>query len=188
MPLLLLFFILVVTVIFLLQNQQPVVLYFLGTNPKTALFTLTLPIGLWVILFAVAGIVTSLIIQFVNRSPQITPSRSSTPPPRREPPKTPPPKPQPSQFPESSQDLNWESVPKPNWEGTEPQLIEEEDDWKIEEPPMQPTIPRKPREQLERELRRPVDENQGKNFEREQPPPTSIPTRFGLFLYLSRTS
>lgn len=57
------------TVINVLQNQQPITLYFLGTDSNTALFSLQLPLGIWVVLFTLAGIITSALIQFLRRSP-----------------------------------------------------------------------------------------------------------------------
>ncbi len=165
MKLLFLLLILVSTVVFLIQNQQPIDLYFLGVNTQTALFTLKLPIGIGVILFSIAGILTSLIIQFLNQFSASSSSRTFTPPsPRREPPKPPSQPPEPSEFSSSSKEADWGKMPQKNWEGIE-QEIEEEDGWDIEKPPTEPTFTR---EKLERELQE--GEEQTTDFEVQQPP------------------
>ena len=163
MKLFVLLFILVSTVIFLIQNQQPIVLYFLGTNPQTALFTWKLPIGIWVVLFSSAGILTSLIIQWLNQSSQSSASKTFMPPPRREPLNPSEQRPQPSDSPTSSREADWGAMPQRNWQGMEQESTEEGDDWDIEKPPTERTFPR---EELERQLQ----EDEAINFEVQQPP------------------
>ena len=124
------------TVINVLQNQQPITLYFLGTDSNTALFSLQLPLGIWVVLFTLAGIITSALIQFLRRSPV---AFSSKPPRNRRPP-TPEPPETPYSRPEP-QKSDWETSPPPEWENS---TEEEEDEWDIEEPPTENTIPRQP--------------------------------------------
>lgn len=126
--------------IFFFQNQQPITLFFLGNSAKTALFTLTFPLGLWVILFVVAGILTSLFIQGLaaisrpivqaaptaprrNRSRPTPPPRSPEPPPRQPEPKT-----------------RIQEPVTPQWDWDNP--IPEADDWE-EEPRTEP-LPTEP--------------------------------------------
>ncbi|HAC63883.1 MAG TPA: hypothetical protein DCF68_10180 [Cyanothece sp. UBA12306] len=175
MKILLPLFILVSTIIFLVQNQQPVVLYFLGTNAQTALFTIQLPIGIWVVLFTAAGILTSLILQFLNRSSPATTRKPLNPPPRQKPPKTPSSE---SSSSESSEELDWGKMPQTNWEGTVPETIDEEDDWNIEEPPIKPTVPRE-----QRQSRSPLDDRG--NFERQQPP-SKVSRQGSMYSYTYR--
>ncbi|XTZ20051.1 MAG: LapA family protein [cyanobacterium endosymbiont of Rhopalodia fuxianensis] len=151
MKLLLPLLILVATVVFLIQNQQAVTLYFLGINAKTALFTLTFPVGIWVILFSISGILTSLIIQFFN---QFSPRNFTFPP-------------QSSQLSESfpsSKKTGWGNPSQRNW-GKIEQDFEEEDGWDIENPPTKPTFTR---EKLERKLQE--EEEQAAAFEVRQSP------------------
>lgn len=140
MKLLLPLLILVATVVFFIQNQQAVTLYFLGINAKTALFTLTFPVGLWVILFSISGILTSLIIQFLN---QFSPLSESSP---------------------SSKKSGWGNPSQRNW-GKIEQGFEEEDGWDIENPPTKPTFTR---EKLEQKLQE--EEEQAAGFEVRQSP------------------
>ncbi|BBA80254.1 hypothetical protein RGRSB_1888 [cyanobacterium endosymbiont of Rhopalodia gibberula] len=154
MKLLLPLLILVLTVVFLIQNQQTVTLYFLGVSANTALFTLTLPMGIWVILFIVFGILTSLIIQFLNHFSSSLSSRNSTFPPQS------------SQLPESSpssKKIDWGKTSQRNW-GKIEEDFEEEDGWDIEEPPTKPTFIR---EKLERKLQ---EEERATGFEVQQSP------------------
>ncbi|XHU95987.1 MAG: LapA family protein [cyanobacterium endosymbiont of Rhopalodia gibba] len=151
MKLLLPLLILVATVVFLIQNQQAVTLYFLGINAKTALFTLTFPVGIWVILFSISGILTSLIIQFLNQfSPRnfTFPHQSS----------------QLSESSPSSKKPGWGNPFQRNW-GKIEQDFEEEDGWDIENPPTKPTFTR---EKLERKLQE--EEEQAAGFEARQSP------------------
>ena len=114
--------------VFFLQNKQPITLFFLGNNAKVALLTLTFPLGLWVILFIVAGIIVSLILQSLNAiaRPNLppAPSRSRpTPPPRSpEPPRTPPP--------ETKTRIQTPTNPQWEWENPIPEV----DDWEDDEP------------------------------------------------------
>lgn len=178
MKLLLLLLILISTIIFLIQNQQPVVLYFLGTNPQTALFTLKLPIGIWVLLFSAGGMLTSLIIQFLNQSSKSSTPKTLTAPPRREPPNPSYQRPQPSDSSPTSKEVDWGAMPKKNWEGTEPELTEEDDGWDIEAPPTQQTLPR---EKLERERQ----EEEVTDFEVQQSP-TKASRQGSIYSYTYR--
>lgn len=57
--------------LFLLQNQQPVSLVFFG-----GITILTMPIGVWILIFTAAGVITSLILQLLNTlSRQTTPKK-----------------------------------------------------------------------------------------------------------------
>lgn len=152
MRLILLALMLIGTVVSLLQNQQPIALYFLGTDSQTALFSLQLPLGIWIVLFTLAGIITSLAIQFLTRSPTSLspkPSRNRRPP-APEPPETPYSRPEP-------QKSDWETSPPPEWEQS---IEEEEDEWDIEEPPTENTIPRQPN----------IVDDTRSEFEVEKPP------------------
>ncbi|MGK7956646.1 MAG: LapA family protein [Crocosphaera sp.] len=136
MRLIVLALILIGTVINLVQNQQPITLYFLGTDAKTAFFSLQLSLGIWITLFTLAGIISSLLIQFVSRS-----SRSFAPK-RVRPPRSRKPEPPeiPYSRPDKPQKSDWETSPPPEWENN---LQEEDDDeWDIEEPPVENTVPR----------------------------------------------
>ncbi|YAI82109.1 MAG: LapA family protein [cyanobacterium endosymbiont of Rhopalodia sterrenbergii] len=155
MKLLLPLLILVSTVVFLIQNQQTVTLYFLGINAKTALFTLTLPVGIWVILFSISGILTSLIIQFLNRFSSSLSSRDFTFPPQSS---------RLSESSSSSKKIDWGKTSQRNW-GKIEQDFEEEDGWDIENPPIQPTFTR---EKLEQKLQE--EGEQAADFEIRQPP------------------
>ncbi|MDJ0728603.1 MAG: LapA family protein [Crocosphaera sp.] len=152
MRLILLALMLIGIVINLLQNRQPVTLYFLGTDANTALFSLQLPLGIWIILFTIAGIITSLLIQFLTQSPRFLSSKRPRNPRLRtqEPPETPYSRPEP-------QKSDWETPPPPEWENS---VQEEEDEWDIEEPPLEKTIPRQP----------PTVEDIRSEFEVQKPP------------------
>jgi len=124
--------------VFFLQNKQPITLFFLGNNAKVALFTLTFPLGLWVILFIVAGIITSLILQFFNAiaRPVLPPAPSR---PRSRP--TPPPRsPEPPRSPTPETKTRIQTPTNPQWEWENP--IPEVDDWEDDEP--QPVETRSP--------------------------------------------
>ncbi|MFN9176733.1 MAG: DUF1049 domain-containing protein [Synechocystis sp.] len=113
----LLFLVLTATgLIFFLQNRQPVTLFFLGTSQQSALASLTLPLGLWVVIFTTVGIVTSLLINGLSRIGQ--PQRRS---PNQSVRPTPPP-PEPSPPPRS---------PSPRYQAptTEPVVNDSEWDW-----------------------------------------------------------
>lgn len=70
MKLLILLAIVLVSAILTAQNLQVVPLYFLGNSAKTAVLTLTLPLGVWVLFFTLAGLLTSLILRGFLRSPR----------------------------------------------------------------------------------------------------------------------
>jgi hypothetical protein len=70
MKLLILLVIVIVCAILTVQNLQVVPLYFLGNSAKTAILTLTLPLGVWVICSTLAGLLTSLVIRGFLRSPR----------------------------------------------------------------------------------------------------------------------
>ncbi|MDJ0599843.1 MAG: LapA family protein [Crocosphaera sp.] len=157
MRLIVLVLMLVGTVLILLQNQQPIILYFLGTDAKTAMFSLKLPLGIWVIGFTLVGTITSLLIQLLTRSPRFTTPRQSS---NRHPQPQPSPEP-PYERPEPKQS-DWESPPPREWENTV-QEEENDDEWDIEEPPMEQTIPQAT----------PNLEETRSEFEVQQPPKTS---------------
>ena len=123
--------------IFFLQNRDPVLLYFLGNSDKTALFVLSLPLGLWVIGFILLGVLISLVLQILNRMgkpAKISQARSSprpqtAPQPTRSPQPTPPPRPtEPTRSPVAN---------NKDWEWDNP--IPEAEDWEVED---LPEIPR----------------------------------------------
>ncbi len=154
MRLIVLALILIGTVINLLQNQQPITLYFLGTDAKTALFSLQLPLGIWITLFIVAGIISSLLIQFLTRFPRSVATQR----PRNPRSRTPEPPETPYSRPDKPQKSDWETSPPPEWENN---LQEEDDDeWDIEEPPVENTFPRQP----------PTFEDTVSEFEVQKPP------------------
>lgn len=102
-------------------NGQPIALYFLGNSPQTALFSLSLPFAVWILLFILAGVVTGLILQIFHQfaapsSPRRSRQRFEPPSPRR------------SAF----------KTQKPDWEQEIPK------EWDIEEPPETVTQPRYP--------------------------------------------
>jgi uncharacterized integral membrane protein len=113
--------------IFVFQNQQPVVLTFLGASPSQALFSLQLPLGLWVVLFIVAGVLTSLLISGLIRisRPAPPPKQPRRPTPRRGPPPT-------TTSPPPSANPAWQ------WDNPVPEV----DDWIVEAPPPAPIPPR----------------------------------------------
>ena len=157
MRLIVLLLMLIGTVLILLQNQQPITLYFLGTDAQTSLLSRQLPLGIWIISFTLAGMITSLLIQLLTRSPNISFPRK-----RRHP------RPQPQNSPETPYERpepkksDWETPPPREWENS-PQEEEEDDEWDIEEPPVDQTIPQtKPN----------LDETRSE-FEVQQPPQTS---------------
>ncbi|MGK7941356.1 MAG: LapA family protein [Crocosphaera sp.] len=157
MRLILGFLMLIATIILLVQNQQMIALGFLGTEIETALFSLKLPLGLWVILFTLAGILTSLLIQVLTRLPrQVSPTQTAKPRPRpQDPPETP------YQRPETKKS-DWESTPPPEWENVPPE-DDYDDEWDIEQPPIEKTVPRRPSR---------VEETRSE-FEVQQPPKTA---------------
>jgi hypothetical protein len=129
--------------VFFLQNKQPITLFFLGNNAKVALLTLTFPLGLWVILFIVAGIIASLILQSLNAiaRPNIPPAPSRP----RSRPNPPPRSPEPPRTPTPETKTRIQTPTNPQWEWENP--IPEVDDWEDDEPqPLeQPVdIPRRP--------------------------------------------
>jgi len=129
--------------VFFLQNKQPITLFFLGNNAKVALLTLTFPLGLWVILFIVAGIIASLILQSLNAiaRPNMPPAPSR---PRSRP--TPPPRsPEPPRTPTPEAKTRIQTPTNPQWEWENP--IPEVDDWEEDETPHPATVPSIPFEQ-----------------------------------------
>ncbi|BFM41245.1 LapA family protein [Synechocystis sp. LKSZ1] len=123
-------FLLGLGLIFVFQNRQPVVLTFLGASPSQALFSLQLPLGLWVVLFIVAGVLTSLLISGLIRISQPTPAPAPQRP-RRTPPRRAPSPPPPASPPPSA---------NPAWQWDNP--VPEVDDWIVEEWPPEPMPPR----------------------------------------------
>jgi len=124
-------FLLVSGIIFLLQNRDPITLFILGNSSQTALFSLTLPLGLWVILFIGLGILTSLLLQVLQSLGTPKVSVSPRPPARPRPPQ---PAPRRSPPPPSREKWEWENpIPEAdNWEDPEPL---------VDRPPDRPKAP-----------------------------------------------
>jgi hypothetical protein len=151
--------------VFFLQNKQPITLFFLGNNAKVALLTLTFPLGLWVILFIVAGIITALILQSFNAiaRPIFPPAPSR---PRSRP--TPTPRsPEPPRSPNPETKTRIQTPTNPQWEWENP--IPEVDDWEDDEP--QPVETRSPEP-----VEQPVDIPR-------RPEPVDIPRRVTIDLF-----
>lgn len=144
--------------IVLLQNQQPITLYFLGTDRETALFFLKLPLGIWMLIFTLAGIISSFFIQLFTRSSTILSFNK----PRKRSPRPSEPPETPYQRPEPKKKSDWETPPPPEWENSS-DTEKLDDEWDIEEPPQENTIPRNPNN-----VRETLSE-----FEKQQPPKTS---------------
>ncbi len=142
--------------IILLQNQQPITLYFLGTDAETALFSLRLPVAVWMLIFTLAGIISSFLIQLLTRSSRIL--SFNKPPNRRPRPQDPPETPYQRPSPKKS---DWGTPPPPEWDNSS-NAEQEEDEWDIEEPPEENTIPRNPT----------TVEDTRSEFEKQQPPKT----------------
>lgn len=155
--------------LFLLQNREPVLLYFLGNSSQTALFQFTLPLGAWVVLFALAGIVLGLILPACYRLGQ--PSRKSAAKPSApslgyaQPapsyPKSAPPESPPTPAPADAWD--WNPIP-------------EAEDWQEPEPSPKPPPPPEPKP-LEREQAPPQSRQEGSVYrhqyrDKETPPPS----------------
>ncbi len=109
-------FLLASGVVFLLQNRDLITLFILGNSSQTALFSLTLPLGLWVILFIGLGFFTSLLLQ-VLRTPGTPKSTISPRPPAR--PR--PPQPSPRRSPPPPEKWSWDNpIPEAdNWEDSD---------------------------------------------------------------------
>lgn len=157
----LLFLALTVTgLIVFLQNRQPVTLFFLGTSQQSALASLTLPLGLWVVIFTVMGIVTSLIINGLSRigqpSQRRSPTSSGNPAPQGFEPEPPPRSPSPSSTPRYQPPEPEPVVNQNEWDWDDP--IPELADW--DEPPApSPPPPENPPSQesgSQRDRRRPT--------------------------------
>lgn len=117
--------------IFFLQNRDPVLLYFLGNSDKTALLTLSLPLGLWVIAFILLGVFISFALQILNQVNRPTKISQPRPSPRPRPQKTPRPS---SPSPSPPQDsLRSPVEDKSDWGWDNP--IPEVEDWDIEATP-----------------------------------------------------
>ena len=155
MKLLLLLLIIISTVVFTIQNQQSIALYFLGTSTQTALLTLEFPVGIWVILFSISGILTSLIMQFLNQlsSPSSPRNFSALSQAFKL-----------SKFSPFSKKADWGKRYQRNWEKIE-QEFEEEDSWDIEKPPTESTFTSQKLEQKIQE-----EEEQATSFEVQQSP------------------
>ncbi len=126
--------------IFLLQNRGTVLIYFLGNRSADALVSLQLPLGVWVVIFVLAGILTSLLVQLLIRFSR--PSISKTKAPRREPrpSPTPPRAPQPPPTSPITGDRRWQ------WENPIPEVDDWEESEVIPSPeprpqPQEPVIP-----------------------------------------------
>ncbi|MDB9315828.1 hypothetical protein PN462_22140 [Spirulina sp. CS-785/01] len=123
-------------VILVLENWTPSLsLVFFGSR------TIALPLSLWILGAIFAGLLTSLLIQFLNRRPlPLTPNPSPKPPPRNRNRREEyenrtriQDEPQPRSQPRS----DWEDPPSPDWETSTV-----DDGWDIERPPEASTIPR----------------------------------------------
>lgn len=124
--------------VFFLQNQQPMTLFLLGNGVKTALLTLTFPVGLWVILFIFAGMITSLILQALSAiaRPVISTAPPSPTRPRSRP--TPSPRsPSPEPPPVTEAKTRIQTPTNPQWQWEDP--IPEIDDWNDEPSPAETT-------------------------------------------------
>lgn len=146
-------------------NRQPITLYFLGNSQDTALLTFTLPLAVWILLFTLAGIVTSLLIQLLTLGRNSPQSRTGSGFRRPRQPFTPPRQPS-GEF--SARESEWE------------RNLEDEG-WNIEQPPAETTLPRYEENYTDK---RPVIEdresikedeprNQSPNFETSQTPKTA---------------
>ena len=169
MRLILVFLMLIASIIVLVQNQQAIAIYFLGTDTKTALCSLKLPLGLWVILFTLGGILTSLLMQGLTQFPrQAAPKQTGKSRPRpQDPPETPYQRPK-------SNTSDWENPLPQEWEDVPPE--DDDDEWDIEEPPIEKTIPRKPSR---------VKETKSE-FEVQQPSPTKASQEGTVYSYTYR--
>ena len=124
-------------VIFFLQNSAPISLVFWGT-----LKTPSLPLAVWILLFAVAGIVSSLFIQLLSQKPRGVSGKRDYP--RDATPYTPTPRPSPSPEPRKpeirEEARNISDTSPSEWES------EDDEDWDLEEPPKEPTVAKYPTE------------------------------------------
>jgi hypothetical protein len=181
MRLLTLLLILGVGVVFFVQNQQPVTLVFFGN-----LATLTLPIAGWVLLFIVAGALTSIFWQLLSIGRNSSPPPRSYRPPRSRPvsqppspsrtewtPSEPPPDSRPLQEPTRSPVQTPATSKQVDWESKDFQ--EEWDDWREEEPIRD--RPREPIRDFVREFPRQSqdDEDTNENFETRRQPERESP-------------
>lgn len=123
--------------IFFLQNRDPVLLYFLGNSDKTALFVVSLPLGLWVIGFILLGVLISLVLQILNRMGKPAKISQARPSPRPPTAPQPPRSPQPTPPPRSTEPMRSPVANNKDWEWDNP--IPEAEDWEVEE---MPEIPR----------------------------------------------
>ena len=121
--------------IFFLQNRDPVLLYFLGNSDKTALFVLSLPLGLWVIGFILLGVLISLVLQVLNRmgKPDKISQARPSPRPRPQTAPQPPRSPQPTPPPRSTETMRSPVANGKDWEWDNP--IPEAEDWEVEDTP-----------------------------------------------------
>ena len=150
-------------VILTVQNLEPVTLVFFGS------ITMSLPIAGWVLLFGAGGILTSLLIQFLNylqrgrSTPRASAYRSFVPEPEPSPREYRPPEKEPPATTSTGATLSdWENQPT-DWEGK----TKDKEEWNIEEPPPRSAVLR----DFERRLRQDKPE-----FEESQSPAQS-PTR-----------
>lgn len=185
---------LIIGIVFFIQNQQAVTLVFFGN-----LASLALPISGWVLLFVMAGAITSLLWRVILPSQKPSASRFEA---ERSRPYTPPPSPPrtpiapdlrpPQDYTRSSVDTPLSSS-KTDWERTPPK--EEWDDWEVEQPVSEPSA--KPASETTSEpsqtfedsnrFERKLEENNAPAFEVEQQP--KIATRTGsVYSYVYRES
>lgn len=161
MKLLILLLIIGGLVVFSIQNLEPVALVFFGSA-----VTFSLPVAAWILIFGLAGMLTSLLIQFLNylqskSTPRASAYKSYAP---QEPePYSPSPKVrEPETRGQASTDTTavseWESQPT-DWEGTS----KASEEWNIEEPP--------PRSTVLRDFKRRLREEEPQDVEPPEPKP-----------------
>ncbi len=124
---LLLFLLIAIAITFLIvQNQQPVALVFFG-----GVFSITLPIAFWVLLFTASGIITTIFCRTLNALFKPSSSKPSVP-------KSPPSRSQSAPVSQPRQDKQKLSASPPSLREDWGQKTEI-DEWDIEEPPIDPT-------------------------------------------------
>ncbi|WP_013325357.1 lipopolysaccharide assembly protein LapA domain-containing protein [Gloeothece verrucosa] len=154
---------LVISIVFVLQNQQPVALVIFGTK------TIQLSLAVWVLIFAGAGLFTSLLLQllyvsFRRRTPR-EPLASMSPPE----PVAPPPR---QGFTREVFESNRQKEVSDRPSTTDSQTNFEWDrdnsskDWDIETPPSEPTV-------IQKEFNSIFSQEQASNFEVQQQPKTT---------------
>lgn len=124
-------------VIFFIQNSAPISLVFWGM-----IKTPSLPLAIWILSFAVAGIFSSLLLQLLSGKPREVASKRDYL--RDSQPYSPQPRPTPFSEPKKPQTREEErNIPDTSPSGWG---RGEDEDWDIEEPPQEPTSPKYPSE------------------------------------------